>query len=153
MKTKLKKLTVVLSIIYAAIMLWLLFGQRFGFVHYDTYMESIKQSINLVPFYTINNYIRMLSISPNAMAMRHYFINLAGNIVMFIPLGFFIPALFRRLRSFLLFMLTAVSTIVCIEIIQLFTLLGSCDVDDLILNIVGAVIGYLIYFIASRIIK
>ena len=50
-------------------------------------------------------------------------------------------------------MLYALIMIVCIEIIQLVTLLGSLDVDDLILNMIGVVIGYLIYRLAARLLK
>ena len=55
--------------------------------------------------------------------------------------------------SFAISMLYALITIVCIEIIQLVTLLGSLDVDDLILNMIGVVIGYLIYRLAARLLK
>jgi glycopeptide antibiotics resistance protein len=41
-------------------------------------------------------------------------------------------------------------TISCVEILQLFTLLGYCDVDDLILNTLGAAIGYGIQALLDR---
>ena len=61
---------------------------------------------------------------------------------MFIPLGFLLPCLWPRLRSFGRFLPAIVAIIVVIELTQLFTLLGSCDIDDLLLNTIGAVIGF-----------
>ena len=42
-------------------------------------------------------------------------------------------------------MLCSAAVMTVVEIIQLFTLLGSCDVDDLILNILGVFIGFIIF--------
>lgn len=74
--------------------------------------------------------------------ISHAFVNLFGNIAGFVPLGLFLPCLWKRLQSFRYFIVSIVAGIVAIEIIQLFSLRGSCDVDDLILNILGAVLGY-----------
>ena len=66
---------------------------------------------------------------------------------MFIPLGFLIPAIWEKTRSFCMFILTASIILIAIETIQLFTLLGSMDIDDFILNIIGTIIGYLIFVV------
>ena len=128
---------------YVLLMLWLLFGQRLEY--YDipgTYWEKLQYSLNLVPGETINDYIDMATGAANPYLVRHALINLAGNIVMFIPLGFLFPCLWPRLRSFGRFLPEIVAIIVVIELTQLFTLLGSCDIDDLLLNTIGAVIGF-----------
>ena len=128
---------------YVLLMLWLLFGQRLEY--YDipgTYWEKLQYSLNLVPGETINDYIDMATGAANPYLVRHALINLAGNIVMFIPLGFLFPCLWPRLCSFGHFLLVVVAIIVGVELMQLFTLLGSCDIDDLLLNTVGAVIGF-----------
>jgi len=76
--------------------------------------------------------------------------NLVGNVVLFIPLGIFIPVVFPKTDTFCRTMLWAAAVMLCVEIVQLVSLLGSLDVDDLILNLVGAAIGYGIYRIGIR---
>ena len=77
--------------------------------------------------------------------VRAALINLLGNVVMFVPLGLFLPLIFTKLRKLWRTLFTVTLLIAVVEIAQLFTLLGSCDVDDLILNLLGAALGYGIY--------
>lgn len=145
MNTKSRTITKTTFILYAVLMLWLLFGQRIGREHSDSYWEVINSNINFVPFSTIRLFIRAIQGSFSEYTVRHSVINLAGNVVMFIPLGFFIPSVSSKHSSFLKCMALCSIVIILVEIIQLFTLLGSCDIDDFILNMTGAAIGYGIY--------
>ena len=77
--------------------------------------------------------------------MIHAFVNLAGNVVMFIPLGAFAALFDGEKASFWRCMARSAAIIISVELIQLVTMLGTCDIDDLILNMVGAAIGYGIY--------
>lgn len=131
--------------LYGVLMIWLLFGQRVEWFEAGDYFEQIKQNISLVPFATIRIFIRNLSESENTDVIRHAIINLAGNVVMFVPLGFFIPAVSEKFRAFWRTLAVSFLCIVTVEILQLFLLLGSCDTDDLILNIIGVTVGYLIF--------
>lgn len=131
--------------LYGVLMIWLLFGQRVEWFEAGNYFEQIKQNISLVPFATIRIFIRNLSESENTDVIRHAIINLAGNVAMFVPLGFFIPAVSEKLRAFWRTLEVSFLCIVTVEILQLFLLLGSCDTDDLILNIIGVTVGYLIF--------
>ncbi len=63
---------------------------------------------------------------------------------MFIPLGFFLPAVKSLSVNFKAIIIKTVLIITAIEIIQLFSLTGSFDIDDLFLNTIGSVIGYII---------
>ena len=73
----------------------------------------------------------------------------AANVVMFVPLGFMMPVAFRRMRSFGKTVLSLALFSFAIEFTQYFT--GrSADIDDLILNTLGGVLGYLIFFVVSR---
>lgn len=57
--------------------------------------------------------------------------NLAGNMLLFSPMGLFIPLLFgKRIRSFWAFLLVMVVIIIFVEIIQFLTVRGSFDIDD-----------------------
>ena len=123
---------------YCLFMLWLLFGQRMG-------ME-VTADVNLKPFRTIRNYVYVLFRTKDVGLLWHIIVNLVGNVVMFIPLGFLLAENFARLRKFYQTMLFCVLVIVGIEIAQLLTGLGSLDVDDLILNLLGAALGYGFWF-------
>ena len=144
MDTKHRKLHIALFMAYCALMVSLLFD-RPGPIAGVPYWEQIKMSINFVPFRTVMCYMRLLRRRPNAYLIRHAVINLAGNVIMFIPLGFFLPMIWAKLRKLWRTLLTTGLIITLVELIQLFTLVGSCDIDDLILNLLGAAMGYGIY--------
>lgn len=70
------------------------------------------------------------------------------NIMIFIPLGFFIPIVFLRMRKFYTTVLAIFAVTFCIEFFQYF--IGrSCDIDDLIANLLGGTVGYGIYKVLS----
>lgn len=73
------------------------------------------------------------------------FLNLAGNILIFTPFGFLIPIMNRKLRGFFRVILLGFELSLAVECVQLVTKTGSFDVDDLLLNTIGAFIGYLFY--------
>lgn len=76
-------------------------------------------------------------------------INIVGNIVMFLPWGLGLPLLWKKYRSFIQLALMSLALPVCIEFVQLF--IGrSVDIDDVILNFTGAMLGGLVYLILSK---
>ncbi len=144
---KIKSNTIIKTafLIYALIMFWLLFRQRMGREYLGTYWEVLNSNINLTPFGTIRLFIRAILGSDYEYTVRHSIINLAGNIIMFIPLGFFVPSVFPKHSTFFRCIAFCSIIILAVELIQLFTLLGSCDIDDYILNMAGIAMGYGIY--------
>lgn len=130
--------------LYIALMLWLLFGQRIGFSVSGPYGQRLMENLNLVPFRTIGQYLLVLG-QGSLMSSRHAVINLAGNVVMFVPLGFFLPLVAEPCKKYGKHLAWVLVILLSIELLQLFTLLGSCDVDDFILNIPGTAIGYGFY--------
>jgi glycopeptide antibiotics resistance protein len=68
-----------------------------------------------------------------------------GNFVMLLPLGIYIPLLFPKLSVFFKVFIICLLVSVSIELMQLITSYRSTDIDDVILNTSGAVIGYVIY--------
>ncbi len=71
-----------------------------------------------------------------------------GNFVMLFPLGIYLPLLLRRLRrlsGFFAVLLISFLVSVGIEVIQLATSYRSTDIDDVILNTMGACFGFIIY--------
>ena len=126
--------------LYCALMLWLLFD-RPGFTPGVPYFQQLRQQLNLVPFRTLRLFASLLQ-DHRPQLVRAAVVNLGGNVVMFIPLGFLLPGIFPKLRTFLRTLGITALIITAVEFLQLVTLVGSCDVDDLILNLLGAAIGY-----------
>ena len=73
------------------------------------------------------------------------FENLVGNVVVFLPFGILLPQIFTRSRNFFILLLNAFIFVLGIEVFQLVTAFGAFDVDDILLNCLGAVIGYFLY--------
>lgn len=68
-----------------------------------------------------------------------------GNFVMLLPLGIYLPLLYKRLSGFISVFLVSLLVAISIEVLQLATSFRSVDVDDVLLNTAGAVLGYIIY--------
>ena len=148
----------ILFLLYGLVMLWLLFGQRIdrSIFHLRLsgdgipYREMMEKNINLIPFATVKLFLRLLQNSTDIALLRHAVINLVGNVVMFVPLGFFLPQIYGKKSNFLKYILFVAAIILLVEVLQLITLLGSCDIDDLILNLLGASFGYLINVLRKK---
>lgn len=99
----------------------------------------VANSINLVPLRGVANQMGEI------MAGQHIARNLVylfGNVLGFSPLGFFLPALFARQRRFPVFFITFLASIAVLELIQVISMRGSFDIDDIILNTAGACLGF-----------
>ncbi|MEN2739851.1 VanZ family protein [Microbacterium sp. X-17] len=96
-----------------------------------------ERSLNLVPFASIADYL-----GGPASVRRFAFANIAGNILAFVPLGAYLTFLRRRARLWSnLLIVAAVS--VAVEVLQWVLAVGASDIDDVILNCVGGLIGVL----------
>ncbi len=84
---------------------------------------------------------------------RDVFLNVIGNVSMFIPTGIILPILYPKLRSFWKTVAVGALLSLCIEIIQLPFSVRATDIDDLILNTLGVVIGYAIYAVVKALKK
>lgn len=76
--------------------------------------------------------------------------NLLGNILIFMPYGFFI-SMAGETRGFIKTFFYSMFLSLGVEIVQLVTKVGSFDVDDILLNTIGGVLGYLVFVICNRI--
>ena len=141
MEQKHRKLHMALFCVYSVFMLYLLFNRAGGIEGMD-YWKQIRANLNLEPFHTIRLFLKVLDQQAYSAAAV---INLGGNVIMFIPLGFLLPRAFPKLNKFFRCFFTAGLLIILVELTQLFTLLGSCDIDDLILNMAGIVWGFILH--------
>lgn len=76
--------------------------------------------------------------------------NLVGNVVGFSPYGFYLPVFFQKVQNWRAVTLLSFLLSLSIETIQLVFKVGSFDVDDLLLNTLGGLLGYLIYWIVKK---
>lgn len=139
-----------LFLTYCALMLWLLFGQRMEGESLRISFGNTRENVNFVPFETVRLYVRLLRNGASKQLLRHAVINLVGNVVMFVPLGWLLPVVWEKLRAFFKTLLLSAFLICTVEAVQYFTALGSCDVDDLILNLVGVTFGYGLWRLTRR---
>lgn len=102
------------------------------------------ETANFIPGHTIRLYLRHWE-----RLGQIAFANLVYNVVAFIPFGIAVPVLLDRRHSFWFTAVSGILFSVAIELTQLITLLGECDIDDVILNGAGAVLGWL-FFIAGK---
>ena len=141
---KKNRIQAILFGLYCILMLYLLFN-RMGYEPGIPYREQLKY--NLVPFRTIQLFLDALQTHTYRTAAV---INLLGNVVMFVPLGFFLPRVFPWLAAVWKTMIAVIVIIVAVEVLQLLTLLGTCDIDDLILNLIGAFLGYVTHICIQK---
>lgn len=97
-------------------------------------------SVNLEPFHTIRSYVRFYRNTGSPVSIM----NLLGNVVIMVPLGMLLPVLFRTMRHFWTCLPLCDLTAVGVEWLQWVTATGAADVDDSILNFLGAALGYLL---------
>lgn len=134
---------------YCGLMLWLLLIRSRNVVLTD-YWAQVSGRINLVPFSSIGSMLSTLRANPRWDVLWVVVYNLGGNIGMFIPLGFLLPALWERQRRFSGCMSTVTVIMTVVEFVQLLTLRGFCETDDVILNVLGAAVGYGFWKLASK---
>ena len=72
------------------------------------------------------------------------------NLILFVPLGVFLPFLYKKYHHIKTVALTGFLFSLSVEIVQMFGW-GSSDINDLIINTAGACLGYLIYYLVSKI--
>lgn len=97
--------------------------------------------INLLPFVHLFDY----AIKSEAV------LNLVGNILMFVPVGIVFPIVYKKLDTPIKAIAVGAGCSLAIEILQLPFYDRVSDIDDLILNSLGYIIGYLIYLGVKRI--
>lgn len=110
-------------------------------------IQNRVHKTNLIPFKVLSETYTEVFVNGY---VNYFIINFLGNIVMFLPFGLFIPLLWRA--SYKTAVLTGFCSSLFIETCQLFLARGT-DVDDLLLNTLGAFVGVLIYKLLYRLCK
>ena len=134
--TKLQKLCWLLLICYLI-----------GLVYFTFFAEALGRRIapneavarfNLVPFREIRRFWRYRE----QLGLSAFLLNVFGNAAVFVPCGFLLPAVSRRCRNWLGVCLVVFCISFLIECTQLAFRVGSFDIDDLMLNTLGGMLGF-----------
>jgi len=131
-------LAVILFIMYICLLFYLLFFS-------ETYGRTMDSGYryNLEPFKEIKRFWN----NRDSLGISTVITNLVGNIVAFAPFGFFLPMFSRAGRN--IFGCVGLSALfsLAVETVQLFSKVGAFDVDDILLNAIGGLVGWLCYFL------
>lgn len=136
-----------LFIIYCLLLITILFlnneYRMGGFQNISTFSKEHFETSNIIPFATIIGYASgMVS---NDINTGIVIINLVTNLLLFAPMGFFIPMLFQdKIKNTEQFLIIIIILTFLVEIIQFITYRDSTDIDDIILNTIGASIVYML---------
>ena len=112
---------------------WRLVNGKIGTLHFDSSL-ILPFWINVVPFVHLFD------------AHKTWLMNIVGNITMFIPVGIIWPLCFKKLDNVGKVVLTGSAMALFIEITQLVFYERCSDIDDMIMNTAGVLIGALIFF-------
>ena len=113
----------------------------FGFILYVlclfyvvTFQDVSWSTSNYVPFKEMFRY---------SFGSRLFFKNVVGNMLMFMPFGFFVAYILKLKKVWIMLLLSLIVSLT-IETIQ--SIIGRVfDVDDIILNVIGAILGFLVF--------
>lgn len=124
-----------------------------GLVYFLFFAEMLDRTgiersyrYNLIPFREIRRFI----VYADLLGPMAVISNLFGNIVIFMPFGFLVPILGRKKRNFWFTSLLSFALSLAVECIQLVNRTGCFDVDDIFLNTIGGMLGYLVYALVQR---
>lgn len=135
-----------LFIIYMCVLVYVVFfAEAMGRTPQDGYVY------NLTPLKEIKRFMKYIWDNDALGSVAR--LNIFGNIIAFIPFGIYLPYTSESKLGFISTFLYTFSLSLTIELVQLITKVGSCDVDDIILNTLGGVIGYILWYIYTKLRK
>ncbi|HDX9571006.1 VanZ family protein [Bacillus paramobilis] len=122
-------------------------------IGFSTGIENIRLSINIIPFASIIKDIGKIGITydGDVLFMIGLIVrNVGGNILLLMPLGFLAPIIWDKFKKIKNTILLGLAISISIELLQLIESLFSSwiritDIDDVICNVIGSIVGYFIY--------
>jgi len=102
-------------------------------------VEKQADHLNLIFFRNILHYLQTMNY---ATGMRNIIVNIGGHMLLLTPFGYFLPRLNKRFQNLIFFIFITALIMLLIEGLQFISMSGSFDVDDALLNVIGAVIGF-----------
>lgn len=137
-------------IIRIAFVLYVIVAGYFLFFAGTMGREHLKENYtyNLKLFKEIKRFVKWSMVSKTG--FEAMVINVFGNVICFIPFGVLLPMNFKCFRKVLSVTLVTYLVSLVVETVQLITKTGAFDVDDILLNTLGGVIGCIIFELAIK---
>jgi glycopeptide antibiotics resistance protein len=101
---------------------------------------------NLVPLHTVAIYLDRIG-SP------FWTMQIVGNLGLLLPVGLLGPVVLPPLRRWWLVLLLAIAISAAIEVAQLWVPYRSSDIDDVVMNVTGALLGFALYRLVGRVVQ
>ena len=141
-----------LFVVYCIVMVQLLFF-RTPSTRAIPYWQIVQENINIIPLATIQDQVYFISHETNQIMVHYAYLNLLGNIIAFIPCGIFLPLLGNKTKKLGWMLFISFAVFLTVEIVQLFSLTGRADIDDVLLNMLGCLFGYCLWRIGNALHK
>jgi glycopeptide antibiotics resistance protein len=115
---------------------FLFFSERYG---RENVMKDYRY--NLEFFKEIKRFIEYRQ----KLGFESFTVNILGNVLAFAPFGFLLPILEKKYRKFFITAFLGLTFSLFVETLQLYLKVGIFDVDDILMNTLGGILGYLMY--------
>lgn len=136
-----KSVVIGIFVVYLAVLAhFLFFSERYGRGTTGEY------HYNLIPLQEIKRFIKYRDV----IGWEGFIVNIFGNVLAFAPFGFLLPIVSKQNRTFFCVVLYSFEFSLFIELIQLSFRVGTFDVDDLLMNTIGGVLGYLFFLTQKK---
>ena len=141
-KNRHRKHGFVLLLLYLVLMTYVLF-----FAEEMGRNPDIREdySYNLILFKEIRRFV----VHRDILGYQAVVLNILGNMAAFVPFGFILPEVWDQLNHWYTILILGCLFSLGIEVVQLVSRVGSFDVDDILLNTIGALTGYILFVIAK----
>lgn len=136
-------------LIYILILFKIVLFKYSGIIDFISGNKISFRSLNIIPFkmfLTLRNEIE-------SMGFIWAISNSLGNLLIFAPFGYLIPIVFKKINNISSIIVTSFSLSLFLELSQYILSIGSADIDDIILNTLGGIAGYLIYKLISKVLN
>ena len=114
----------------------------------ETFSEYVKNNVNLTLFASIqlfyNGYVKGI------VTIGAFLKNLFGNLLIFMPMAYFLPYYFKKQKKWYVFLITVIVMVFCVEVLQVLLMSGSGDIDDLFLNVLGSFLLFILLKIIRK---
>lgn len=137
------RLAWLLFIVYIILLSYFLFFSE----EYGRTGQSTDYRYNLHLFQEIKRFI----IYRKELGFKSFLVNIVGNVLAFAPFGFVLPIISPNNRKFINVLILSFELTLGVELMQLLLKVGIFDVDDIFMNTIGGVLGYILFLIARKI--
>ncbi len=136
-KKSIKKAGWLLFYLYIVLLSYFLFfSERYG---REIVMKDYHYNLQL--FKEINRFIQYR----RQLGMESFVVNILGNVLAFAPFGFLLPLLSKNYRKFFVTAFLSLFFSLSVETMQLLLRVGIFDVDDIFMNTIGGILGYIAF--------